>query len=120
MLLYGNREVSIWLHAVVVWHKRDVFLRYLLFLGLLCFPFPANCFSRHSPTRTGPSPTWRAAATLGSGSYNGDGVCFGGLWAGEAARLIESNRVESDEAESNNRPIPSQWPINDPLDLGRF
>lgn len=62
-------------YRVFVRYNRDLFLIfYLLFLGLLCFPFPANCFSRHSPTRTVPSPTWRVAATLGSGSYNGDGV----------------------------------------------
>lgn len=51
---------------------------YLLFLELPCLPFPANCFSRHNPTHTGPSPTWRAErAKLGSGAYNGaDGEGF--------------------------------------------
>lgn len=74
---------------------------YLLFLELPCLPFPANCFSRHSPTRTGPSPTWRAATTLGTGSYNGDWVILAASGLVETARLIASNRVEQDRTKLN-------------------
>lgn len=49
----------------------------LLLLGLVCLPFPANCFSRHNPIHTIPSPTWRVKVTLDTGSYNGDMLlCF--------------------------------------------
>lgn len=49
----------------------------LLLLGLFCLPFPANCFSRHNPIHTIPSPTWRVKVTLDTGSYNGDMLlCF--------------------------------------------
>lgn len=55
------------------WHNSAPVSAYLLLvLGLFCLPFPANCFSRHNPIHTIPSPTWRVKATLYTGSYNGD------------------------------------------------